>query len=856
MASSHPRRRGYFKPAPSSVTPTGVDPSPSTAPTWTSINTSMPLRKGATFHSPTSPSEASDPILHVPSLPRRSPTCPRDLDAVVAAGKRRMAALISLSETGSLSTRAQLSRRGEDLPLPRGMLDATVSGSTAHTGATDVDCQPNNHPPTVKSPVKSRCRQPREAAKHHTSDSGIGSTISDSTQSHQEELLHGLSQFETLRSRGSSSTTNVQGSIHLSSASAIMRSLSAFGPSIEGEMKPLSAHATQQIQKHIIDPILFEPVLKDFHPLIRDMPRRINEREIYCLRDLEKTLFFHAQVRHICTLGMGDLTHSFCFDVKEKAQSPTAFLDFCEISIQCIHTAVDHLNERDQRRPTDKPYSNGYFLDLVGQVRRYADLMAASRERRDAEEREDEADYSPSEKVILKGGLSQTGRPAELVRVKEGKTIPIGDGPSAQHGDNDEEADESKFWPSPMKRTLSENSEDSARRSMARRRKLAPGEVVSEPSPIVCGQCRKHFPRRCDLTKHEKTHSRPWKCNESSCRYHNYGWPTEKERDRHVNDKHSYDPALYECLFKPCPYKSKRESNCKQHMEKAHGWEYVRAKGKKPLKKDLVQTPMTPPMDTPVSSKGPLTPHTGDASPMREPFNPFPGLSEPDYQYTDDQPEVDADAPSEYSQSLVNHGPLDLSLLHNHPEDPTSLFEASFVPSDMQPQSYQQNEIDWPTFHDLDVFNGQLSTPFSSTEERRHSAFSHVSDTNLPTSFHSSRSNANHLQNLSPAGKNVMLCSPYSGGDMVEDEGMDDTFSLAERPLKDFPLFPATDSSANGSLNTDGPQANMFQDLPGLSGDYLHTQFLNGEYTLTPQLLPHPPPTHPYLDMDLDEDDA
>jgi hypothetical protein len=43
--------------------------------------------------------------------------------------------------------------------------------------------------------------------------------------------------------------------------------------------------------------------------------------------------------------------------------------------------------------------------------------------------------------------------------------------------------------------------------------------------------------------------------------------------------KHSY--PLYECHFKPCPYKSKRESNCKQHMERIHGWVWVRSKGGK-----------------------------------------------------------------------------------------------------------------------------------------------------------------------------------------------------------------------------------------------------------------------------------
>ncbi|KAB5539513.1 hypothetical protein GE09DRAFT_320449 [Coniochaeta sp. 2T2.1] len=37
-------------------------------------------------------------------------------------------------------------------------------------------------------------------------------------------------------------------------------------------------------------------------------------------------------------------------------------------------------------------------------------------------------------------------------------------------------------------------------------------------------------------------------------------------------------PPVHECLWKSegCPYKSSRESNLKQHMEKAHGWNYDR----------------------------------------------------------------------------------------------------------------------------------------------------------------------------------------------------------------------------------------------------------------------------------------
>ncbi len=114
--------------------------------------------------------------------------------------------------------------------------------------------------------------------------------------------------------------------------------------------------------------------------------------------------------------------------------------------------------------------------------------------------------------------------------------------------------------------------------------------------------------------KHEKTHSRPWKCSEPDCKYNEYGWPTEKERDRHVNDKHSSAPPLFQCEYHPCPYQSKRESNCKQHMEKAHGWIYVRSKnnGRKGKKIQAEKTPAAVQMTTPRSSAvEPSTPLSG-----------------------------------------------------------------------------------------------------------------------------------------------------------------------------------------------------------------------------------------------------
>lgn len=91
----------------------------------------------------------------------------------------------------------------------------------------------------------------------------------------------------------------------------------------------------------------------------------------------------------------------------------------------------------------------------------------------------------------------------------------------------------------------------------------------------VCRDCKEGFKRPCDLTKHEKAHSQPWKCTVEICKHSYLGWPTEKERDRHVN-KHFPAPQQYKCQYPPCMYAFKRESDCMQHMEKAHGWENIR----------------------------------------------------------------------------------------------------------------------------------------------------------------------------------------------------------------------------------------------------------------------------------------
>jgi hypothetical protein len=79
-------------------------------------------------------------------------------------------------------------------------------------------------------------------------------------------------------------------------------------------------------------------------------------------------------------LGSVGRSLAYAFLRQKWSVSKASFIQFCETSIQCIYTAVDYLNEPDQRRAADRPYTNGYFLDLTEQVRQYAEMITASRE--------------------------------------------------------------------------------------------------------------------------------------------------------------------------------------------------------------------------------------------------------------------------------------------------------------------------------------------------------------------------------------------------------------------------------------------------------------------------------------------
>ena len=735
--------------------------------------------------------------MNIPSLPQRSSTTLKELeDCAAAAGDDRIARLIgavdrTLSGLQSFASDSQRTITPEDLPVPSFMVNAPTT--IKDEDLMDVDA--------ATAPVSPR-------RKHHASDSGIGSTVSDDS-----DMKQGMALLVFVLQHNDSHLTLPDLNKHRFAASeSIAQSgingTSSLAADLAGaQQHVLGEYACRQIQKHIIIPIIREEKLKNFHPLVSGLPYRIARKEITCLRDLEKVLLWLAPV---CTYPSRDwsLEQGLISGVKKWSVSKAAFLQFCETSIQCIHATVDHLNERDQRRPTDRPYTNGYFLDLVEQVRQYAAHLAATRSRMPANER-----------VSLVGGLGRSGRPAELVRTRDGKTISLRTG--------------QELSPEEMKQGLKRSSaeiDEDLERSMARRRKSAP--AVKEVQR--CSECAKIFKRPCDLTyalaqhgfvsrltshrKHEKTHSRPWKCSEVNCKYHGYGWPTEKERDRHMNDKHSAAPSMYRCKFSPCPYESKRESNCKQHMEKAHGWTYVRSKnnGKAiPKAKTSGNAPPTP-LDstpgshifsaptpdfhdngsnfgTPASSHYPTESVNGsvitsnasdtyqnDAMAFDNTFGPvgdFNWDAADGFNFTNDSHRESWD-------SAMNDPNVMPSTFGALPNEDESIFGSNF---------------DWSNMGDLTSLNMQLASPATSVDH-------------LPIDvFNKPEPHSLQAPSLSPVGRaDAMLYSPYSySSSEAHDEGYGGDFVQDLKPGADFSLF---DSATTSGINTGSNDA-MFHDL-------------------------------------------
>lgn len=617
-------------------------------------------------------------------------------------------------------------------------------------------------------------------SRYHDSDSGLGTSI---VTSKDKATVEATSKKTTLK------------------ASTVTRSLAASSTTLPG----LSSRATNRICEHILKPLLAKPELKAFHPLIIDCPRRITEKEILCLRDLEKTLLLIAPVsKPQRELGLRQDTYH-PLSLKQTTKSRGLYLDFCLTTIHCVQATVEHLTDREQTRPRDNPYTQGYFIDLVDQIQLYAKQLADAKEKNLPEDEMDAYvinafvplssstvanNLSSPDAIKLHGGIHINGRPAELVRVtKNGKAISLATGQEI-------DMDEDSKGEIQIKRSASEElaDEDEIMRSMARRKKNASPE---ELAPKKCREvgCNKEFKRPCDLTKHEKTHSRPWKCPMENCKYHEYGWPTEKEMDRHCNDKHNTAPPMYKCLFPPCPYKSKRESNCKQHMEKAHNWQYVRTKtngGKKTASKpgsvNHATTPYMEGLPTPISN-----PSIGMATPPQHPSieSDFPDLefNFNDPLYHQGYPQ-DLDMPMQFSPEY-SVSPVD---------NPTPITDSGLDQSNVMIQD--NGNIEWND----DIYSANRVDLPMTVLPKDFADFSAYAQADLSKTY-----GAPHI---SPIGQaNAMLYTPLSLAEV--DDGFPDDMPMDPRGGADFLLFPP-----NNEGKSLYQQPLFTNEMPSMAGGY------------------------------------
>lgn len=233
----------------------------------------MSIRKGDTFHpqSNTSQSNFWDPLeARATTTPSaiRSTTSPESLeDLLIGSGDRRVADLLERVDKAvkqnSPTALGNILSEPEVLPLPK----LTVTE------------------PSQDAPQRTRSRH-----HSHSSDSGLGSSIADSGEI-DAKITTGTSMEHIKSQEHPSQNTNDLTVSHVSSSDTI-QSLSG----ISNEERGLSKYAAEQIHKHIVQPILREESLKEFHELIESVPTRIGDKEIKNLRDLEKTLIFLAPV--------------------------------------------------------------------------------------------------------------------------------------------------------------------------------------------------------------------------------------------------------------------------------------------------------------------------------------------------------------------------------------------------------------------------------------------------------------------------------------------------------------------------------------------------------------------------------
>ena len=173
--SAHPRRRAINGPPPTLST---FLPSTHYVEEDAVLAHNVSLRRSSTFNAPTTPpSEGIDPIIDFAQLPKRSQTCRKVLEDYVVAGEQRMAEFLGKIERNLAGLHTELpdsqaTVRGKEVPVSKAALEAHV----VDADPMELDRSPASM--KVESPIMPAVHRVHVPRNRHTSDSGLGSSIS------------------------------------------------------------------------------------------------------------------------------------------------------------------------------------------------------------------------------------------------------------------------------------------------------------------------------------------------------------------------------------------------------------------------------------------------------------------------------------------------------------------------------------------------------------------------------------------------------------------------------------------------------------------------------------------------------
>jgi hypothetical protein len=168
--------------------------------------------------------------------------------------------------------------------------------------------------------------------------------------------------------------------------------------------------------------------------------------------------------------------------------------------------------------------------------------------------------FSISDEVKLHGGLTKNGRPAELVRVtKNGKAFSVGTQPQQRPPRGFFNTESQR--PIIQANVVSQRARIVAQTAELERQQALRLEQQRQQQAQQLTHRERHFLKQENDMPNLHQFEQYRKCSVESCKCHEYGWPTEKEQDRHYNDKHSASATELAQYTRRIAQRQREESN-------------------------------------------------------------------------------------------------------------------------------------------------------------------------------------------------------------------------------------------------------------------------------------------------------